>query len=121
MIDGQKPSFVFEKENNTYAKRHHVRIWHRPQSFAGQPIWIGAATHDIGIVFSHKARTFSHSVGSNIDDERFKIQNDLTFTGDLLAAGLIARPAAPKSFQNATGDHLRTDGSIAILRLKSRP
>jgi LssY C-terminus len=120
MIDGQKPAFVFEKETNTYAKRHHVRIWRRPQSFAGQPVWIGAATHDIGIVFSHEARTFSHSVGPDIDGERLKIQNDLTFTGDVSAAGLIARPSAPKSFQNATGDHLETDGFIAILRLKSR-
>lgn len=118
MIDGQKPAFVFEKENNTYAKRHHIRIWRRPQSLAGQPVWIGAATHDIGIVFSRKARTFSHSVGRDIDAERLKIQNDLTFTGDVSAAGLIARPAAPKSFQNATGDNLETDGALAVLRLK---
>jgi LssY C-terminus len=120
MIDGQKPAFVFEKETNTYAKRHHIRIWRRPRSFAGQTVWIGAATHDIGIVFSRKARTFSHSVGHDIDAERLKIQNDLTFTGDVSAVGLIARPAAPKSFQNGTGDNLETDGSLAILRLKPR-
>jgi hypothetical protein len=121
MIDGVKPALVFEKETNTYAKRHHIRIWRRPQTFDGQPVWIGAATHDIGIVFSRKARTFSHSVAHDIDSERLKIQNDLVFTGDVPAVGLIPRPNAPKAFQNATGDHLQTDGSIAVVRLGSNP
>ena len=79
---------------------------------------IGAGTHDIGITFSRKARTFSHSVDDEIDEERRKIENDLIFTGDVTAAGLIGRPSAPRSFQNATGDQLQTDGAICVLRLK---
>jgi hypothetical protein len=118
MIDGQRPALVFEKETNTYAERHHVRIWRRQQTFDGLPAWIGAGTHDIGITFSRKARTFSHSVDDEIDEERRKIENDLIFTGDVTAAGLIGRPAAPRSFQNATGDQLQTDGAMAVIRLK---
>jgi hypothetical protein len=118
LIDGQKPALVFEKETNTFAKRHHIRIWRRQQTFGGLPVWIGAGTHDIGITFSRKARTFSHSVDREIDEERSKIENDLIFTGDVSAAGLISRPAAPRSFQNATGDHLETDGAMAVIRLK---
>jgi hypothetical protein len=118
LVDGQKPSLVFEKATNTFAKRHHVRIWRQPRVFNGLPVWIGAGTHDTGIDFSRKAKTFSHSVDSQIDQERRKIQNDLLFTGAIAASSLIARPAAPRSFQNATGDQLQTDGQIAALRLK---
>jgi hypothetical protein len=82
------------------------------------PVWIGAGTHDTGIDFSRKAKTFSHSVDRDIDQERQKIENDLVFTGEVAASGLIGRPAAPLSFQNATGDQLHTDGKIAVLRLK---
>jgi hypothetical protein len=118
LIDGQKPALVFEKATNTYAKRHHVRIWLQQRTFEGMPVWMGAGTHDTGIDFSRKARTFSHSVDGEIDLERQKIENDLIFTGEVTAAGLMNRPAAPRAFQNATGDQLRTDGKIAVLRLK---
>ena len=118
LIAGQKPALVFEKETNTFAKRHHIRIWRQPGTFEGMPVWIGAGTHDIGIDFSRKERTFSHSVDGDIDQERAKIQNDLIFAGDVAAAGMVDRAAAPRSFQNATGDHLETDGAIAVLRLR---
>jgi hypothetical protein len=116
-VNGQKPALVFEKETNTFSKRHHIRIWQTGRTYRGTPVWIGAGTHDIGIVFSRKARTFSHSVDPDIDAERQKIVNDLIFTGEVGAAGLIPRPRAPKTFQNATGDHLHTDGAIAAIRL----
>ena len=118
LIAGQMPALVFEKETNTFAKRHHVRIWKRSEQFQGMPVWIGAGTHDIGIDFSRKARTFSHSVDGDIDRERQKIENDLIFTGDVAASGRIGRAGAPRAFQNATGDQLETDGAIAVLRLK---
>jgi hypothetical protein len=121
LIDGQKPALVFEKETNTFAKRHHIRIWRQQQNFEGVPVWIGAGTHDTGIDFSRRARTFSHSVDGDIDEERLKIENDLIFTGEVAASGLINRPAAPRSFQNATGDQLQTDGAIAVIRLKLNP
>jgi hypothetical protein len=121
LIDGQKPALVFEKETNTFAKRHHIRIWRQRETFRGMPVWIGAGTHDTGINFSRKARTFSHSVDSEIDQERQKIENDLIFTGDVAASGLVGRAGVPRSFQNATGDRLRTDGAIAVLSLRPAP
>ena len=89
LIAGQKPALVFEKETNTFAKRHHIRIWRQPGTFEGMPVWIGAGTHDIGIDFSRKERTFSHSVDGDIDQERAKIENDLIFAGDVAAAGMV--------------------------------
>ena len=35
-LDGRPPEMVFEKLNNTFAKRHHLRIWLRPDQYQGQ-------------------------------------------------------------------------------------
>ncbi|MDZ4798968.1 MAG: LssY C-terminal domain-containing protein, partial [Bryobacteraceae bacterium] len=45
--DGREPDLVFQKSFNTVSRRHHVRIWRVP----GRDMWVGAATHDVGISF----------------------------------------------------------------------
>lgn len=52
-----------------------------------------------------------------IDNERSKVVNDLEFTGCVEAVQLVPRPWAPQDAYNATGDKLRTDGAIAVLRI----
>ena len=52
LLEGQKPDIVFQKQLNTFAKRHHLRIFRRPEKFQGHEVWLCAATHDIGIDFS---------------------------------------------------------------------
>jgi hypothetical protein len=118
LLDGNPPDIVFEKTNNTFAKRHHLRIWRRPSTFQGQPVWAVAATHDIGISFSEQDRTFIHKIDSQIDTERAKVSNDLLFTGRIQGIALVERPNVPQHGQNATGDNLDTDGKIAVLQLK---
>jgi hypothetical protein len=117
-VGGEPPALVFEKEMNTFSKRHHIRIWQTGKRYMGAYVWIGAATHDIGISFSRKDKTFTHSVNPDIDLEREKVVDDLAFTGDVKAWGLVARPEAPRKFQNATGDNLFTDGAIAAVAMK---
>ncbi len=117
LLDGQKPDLVFQKQNNTFAMRHHLRIWKRPGEFDSAPIWVCAATHDIGISFSAEKRTFIHLIDSEIDRERGKVVGDLVLTGRVAELSLVTRPAAPQHSQNATGDKLETDGRMAVLRL----
>ncbi len=117
LLDGKPPDMVFEKMNNTFARRHHLRIWRRT-SFHDQPVWAVAATHDIGISFSEQNRTFIHRIDSNIDREREKVTNDLVHAGRVSSVLLVDRPAIPKDAQNATGDALLTDGRIAVLILQ---
>lgn len=119
-VGGELPALVFEKEMNTFSKRHHIRIWQTGKTYMGSPVWIGAATHDIAIAFSRKDKTFTHSVDPDIDLEREKVVDDLVFTGNVKAWGVVARPAAPRKFQNATGDNLFTDGSIAAVALQTQ-
>jgi hypothetical protein len=118
LLDGKPPDLVFEKTLNTFARRHHLRIWRRPASFRGKPLWAVAATHDIGIDFSAADRTFIHRIDPQIDQERDKVVNDLLFAGHVEAFDLVERPAVPRQGRNATGDSLETDGRIAILLLK---
>jgi hypothetical protein len=115
VLDGQAPELVFQKQNNTFAKRHHLRIWRRPDQFLGKTVWVSSATHDTGITFSAENRTFIHTIDSNIDLERAKVTNDLQFTGLVISSVLVERPAVPKNGSNATGDKLLTDGKMAVL------
>jgi hypothetical protein len=120
-LGGAPPDLVFEKQNNTLAKRHHVRIWPRPESFRGHRIWLGAATHDIGIAFDRGDRTFTHRIDGRIDGEREKLMADLEFTGRVRATGLVERPLVPRRTENATGDAVETDGRLGVLVLADVP
>jgi hypothetical protein len=115
LLDGRPPDLVFQKANNTFAARHHLRIWRRPGTFDGREIWVCAATHDIGIDFSQKDYTFIHKVDTETDRERAKVVNDLLFTGMVRGLALVERPDAPVDGQNATGDSFKTDGRMAVL------
>jgi hypothetical protein len=117
LLDGKKPDLVFQKQNNTFAMRHHLRIWKRPGEFQGRAIWVCAATHDIGIEFSPEKRNFIHKIDSEIDRERAKVVSDLVYTGRVKALALVERPETPRDSQNATGDKLETDGRMAVLLL----
>lgn len=118
LLDDRPPDLVFQKQNNTFAQRHHLRIWRRPGDFDGMPIWVCAATHDIGIDFSEKDYTFIHKIDPEIDRERTKVVNDLLFTRQVKSLALVDRERVPQHSQNATGDNLETDGKMAVLMFR---
>jgi hypothetical protein len=113
-VDGRPPDVALQKQNDTFAMRHHIRIWRMPQIFNGKPVWIAAATHDISITFSAASRSFTHKSDSHVDLERAKVVNDLLFTGAVRALALVDR-TGPQEASNATGDKVFTDGKIAVV------
>ena len=115
LLEGRPPDLVFEKQNNTFNARHHLRIWHAPDKFNGKDVWVCAATHDVGIDFSEQDRTFIHKVDPQIDRERAKVVNDLLFTKLVDGLALVERPDVPTNLTNATGDQLETDGKMAVV------
>jgi hypothetical protein len=117
LLQDKPPDLVFEKLTNTFAQRHHLRVWRRPDTFAGKPVWVIAATHDTGIDFSQENRTFIHKIDPQIDRERAKVVNDLIFGGHVRSVALVDRPGVPQHGQNATGDNLETDAKMAVLVL----
>lgn len=119
-IDGRPPDLVYQKQTNTFAKRHHIRIWSTAQLWQGRPIWIAAATHDIGIDFSSEAKTFTHRIESNIDIERKKVMSDLSFAGVVDEVYVFPRPSVPRETHNGTGDVVTTDASLFVIDLAGR-
>ena len=117
LLDGNPPDFSLQKGNNTFSQRHHLRIFRRPGTFGGKPIWVCSATHDTGIDFSERDRTFIHRIDPAIDRERAKVVSDLLYTGMVRSFALVGRPKIPVDATNATGDRLETDGRMAVLML----
>lgn len=109
---GRSPSLVFEKSLDSVSKRDHVRIWNAGL-FDGRQIWLGAATHDIGVRFDRRTFLFTHRVSRHIDAERSKVAADLQFAG-------CSEPVryAPRSGVVTPGGAI-TDGSIAVVSLQA--
>ncbi|MFN8008501.1 MAG: LssY C-terminal domain-containing protein [Terriglobia bacterium] len=118
LLDGKAPDLVYQKQNDTFAKRHHLRIWQRPEAYQGETVWVSSSTHDIGIDFSAEDRTFIHKIDPHIDLERKKVVNDLLFTGKVKSVEYVERTKVPKEGNNATGDKLLTDGKMAVILLR---
>jgi LssY C-terminus len=117
-LEGRPPDLVFEKQNDTLAKRHHVRIW-REEGPPGRTVWVGAATHDVGIAFARRVHAFTHRIDPRIDAEREKIVDDLQLTGEVAAAALVDRPRPPDTGEDdVTGAPIETDGRMALVVLQ---
>jgi opacity protein-like surface antigen len=116
-LNKKTPELTYAKTLNTFFSRHHLRVYSQADRYEGSSVWTSTATYDTGIGFSRAAKTFVHVINENIDEERGKVVNDLTMTGCVEGVTYVDRPWIPRDAQNATGDTLRTDGRIAVLRL----
>jgi hypothetical protein len=106
---------AFEKTLDTFNKRHHLRLWQTPTNAPdGRPIWLAAATHDVGIDYQHG----SHATDPNLDDERAQVESDLWLGGGVQTAELIAPPNPLSSGMTATGGAWHTDGKLCVIDLK---
>ena len=116
-LNGQPPDHVFQKGLDTFAKRHHIRVWKMTETYQGQEVWVGAATHDIANVNARKGTKWSHRIDPHVDRERDWIQTDLLYNEMASGYAYVPRPNAPKKTTNGTGDEMLTDGDIVVLQL----
>lgn len=118
LLGGHTPDFRWQKGIDSIARRDHLRIWSEPEIWHGQPVWLSAATQDIGASLSRRKQNFVHQVDPAIDVERDKIVRDLTLAGCVESVHNAPRPVMPRFLENATGDELRTDGAVAVVQLE---
>jgi hypothetical protein len=117
---GRKEDLAFEKTLNTFNKRHHLRLWQTTATAPdGRPIWLAAATHDVGI--DVHPGVVSHATDPDLDDERAQVGSDLYLGGAVEAAGAIAPPNPLSSGMTATGGAWHTDGKLFVVDLKAGP
>lgn len=115
LLNGEAPVQTWAKALNTFAKRHHLRVYATGETWQGQPVFSAAATQDVSINFSRGRGVFTHLIDANIDRERSKVMHDLLFTGCISAAEAISRPWLPEKALNATGQELLTDRAATVL------
>src|SRR6185437_8125106 len=117
LLDGRPPDVVLQKSLNTFAKRHHIRLWKMSERYKGQEVWVGAATHDIATMNSRAGTKWTHRIDPHIDRERDWVMTDLPFVGTATAYVDVDRPRAPKRTMNATGDNILTDSKMSVIQL----
>jgi len=120
LVNDRPPDLVFQKSLNTFAKRHHIRIWKLATKYNGRDLWVGAATHDIATTNARAGTKWSHRIDPHIDRERDWVETDLLFAGTATAYADLDRPNAPHKAANPTGDEIVTDGKMAVLQLANR-
>lgn len=117
LLDERPPILTLTKTTNTFASRHHLRIFDPGMKYGDATVLTSSSTQDIRVAFSRKQKTFIHIIDEYIDNERSKVVNDLEFTGCVEAMNLVPRPWVPLDAYNSTGDRLRTDGATAVIKI----
>ena len=118
MLNGKPEDMNWQKSLNSYGRRDHLRIWHWSPEGSTNSIWVSSSTHDTSAFLSVKYKSFVHHIAPDIDDERAKVIRDLNFAGCVRSVSYVSRSGTSTIAQNATGDLIRTDGSIAVIELK---
>jgi hypothetical protein len=117
-VFGRAEDMAFEKMFNTFNKRHHLRLWRTSVTTPdGRAIWLGAATHDIGLEPTNTG-SISHAIDPNLDDERSQVGADLAVGGSVAAEKLVTRPNPLSQGLTATGGKWHTDGELLVIVLK---
>ncbi len=120
LFEGRKQDLAFEKAVGKSAdERHHVRFWlTKSTGDDGRPLWLGSASFDRGVGFSHDTGQITHHIAPDVDAERDLLIDDLQEAGKLSATYEIAGIGATKTGRNGGGDPYFTDGKalIGVLR-----
>jgi hypothetical protein len=116
---GRREDLAFEKPVGRSAdQRNHVRLWKvLDKGQEGRPVWLGSATFDRGVGFSHYTGAVTHHIAPDIDAERAVIVGDLEAAGMVSARYQVMGIGPTLRGRNGEGDIYFTDGEVWIVRL----
>lgn len=119
-FEGRKQDLAFEKPvGNSADERHHVRFWLSQQAGAdGGPLYLGSASFDRGVGFSHDTGQITHHIGPDLDAERNLLMSDMRKAGQVTSTYDIPGIGATTTGRNGGGDPYFTDGKALVGVLK---
>jgi hypothetical protein len=98
--------------------RHHLRIWRAPFDFNSQPVWVGAATHDIGFARDDRNGGVTHKIDPDIDLEREFVGKSLSATGAIASLTHVSVSNPLLTANTATGEAFHSNGQILVMALQ---
>jgi hypothetical protein len=114
--DNRRQDLAFEKPVGSNAdRRNHVRFWRvLERGEEGRAVWLGAATFDRGVGFSHDDARITHHIAPDIDAERDLLTDDLKKAHVVQTIYEVAGIGPTLNGRNGEGDPYYTDGDIKI-------
>ncbi|MBN9064200.1 MAG: hypothetical protein BGP06_12925 [Rhizobiales bacterium 65-9] len=118
---GRREDFAFEKPDGASAdRRQHVRFWRSDADGQdGRPLWLGSATFDRGVGFSHYTGAITHHIAPDVDAERDRLVHELIATGLVERSFSAPGRGATANARNGEGDPYVTDGEMRVAVLKA--
>jgi hypothetical protein len=116
LLFGRRQDMAFEKAvGGSPRERNHVRFWrteHRGDD--GRTLWVGAATFDRGVGFSHTTGQITHHIAPDVDAERDQLMHDLETARGLTALFYVTGVGPTVNGRNGGGDPWFSDGELAV-------
>lgn len=117
---GREEDLAFELPVKSHPRhRHHVRFWKSDSTDgAGGLIWLGSASFDDRVGFSHTTGEFTHHISADVDAERDFLAETVRKTGQLASEKLEPGFHDELCGFNGGGDKWTTDGALwqAVIR-----
>jgi hypothetical protein len=116
---GRKQDLAFEQGiGHSPSRRHHVRFWQTTSNDSvGRPIWIGSASFDQSVGFSHTTGQITHHISSDVDQEREHVMETLSETKHVSEIYRVPEFHTIKQGRNGGGDLWKTDGELGVVIL----
>jgi hypothetical protein len=120
MLFGRYQDFGYEQAEPIamVASRHHFRLWKAPFTWNGQPVWVGAGTHDIGFERDQRNGSITHKIDPSVDGERENIAESFHKSAKAKSMTYYVPPDPVQDARNATGGSYHSDGKILVVFLQ---
>lgn len=113
----QDYGFARAKPVEVLTARHHLRIWRTTFRLGSHPVWVGAATHDIGLEPDERNGSITHKIDPDVDKERDFLESTLVAGGAVQSSDLQLPALAIRKGHTATGGTFVSDGRILEIVL----
>jgi hypothetical protein len=106
---------------NSFRRRHHIRIWRTGIVLpGGKRVWIGAASYDTNIKLMKRPPFMLHDVDPNLDKEREYVVRSLENQGAASLKTVEMMPPAPPTQMRRNdfvGSDYFTDGRATVVEI----